>query len=223
MTEAERIAQLEARVQELERFVGQLRSVFSGSGGGGVSAQTAPATDHELDGQYGDPDVAFLPRAYTAGGVVKKQKYSRCPPAFLEILAEAYDQFAERSDREGNKDSKGKPKSGWDRKNARLARGWARRITTGWKPPPPPSFGGAATTPLGTPSANPWGTRSSGWGTTSSAPEPNPVEETPLPSDEDGDFLFGHNVTTPLSAPNATPPLASPQHAPEDFDDDPPL
>lgn len=91
------------------------------------------ASDQELDGTRGDPVVKFDPRDWT--GLPKKgAKYSECPAEYLEKLAAAYDYFAAKNDEKGEKDAKGRPKSHWDRKNAALARGWAKRSLTGWKP-----------------------------------------------------------------------------------------
>lgn len=83
--------------------------------------------DSELDGKYGDPQVKFNPRDWH-GEDQKGRTFSACPPEFLELLASSYDYFAKMNDEKGEKDSKGGPKSKWDRKSALLARGWAARL-----------------------------------------------------------------------------------------------
>lgn len=141
MSDDARIAKLEAKVAELEKIIAGLRAVFTGG-----STDDA-ASDRELDAQWGDPEVKLIPRDWTAGGVVKGQKFSRCPADFLELYAESMDYFAQKNDASNAKDAKGRPKSFYDRKNARYARGWARRLRSGWEPPakPAPSFGGPTT------------------------------------------------------------------------------
>ena len=146
MTAEDRISQLENRVKALEAFIAQMRAVFTGSTG-----DAAP--DRELDSQYGDPPVKVIPRDWVNSGVFKGQKFSACEPDFLDALAETYDFFAARNDANGEKASNGTPKSVYDRKAARLARGWARRIRAGWTPPPAPTFGGSAPAD---PNANPF-------------------------------------------------------------------
>jgi hypothetical protein len=99
------------------------------------------ASDADLDGKWGDPVVkARDPKDWTGETCIGK-KFSECPVAYLEMMAERSDYFAAKNDELGAKDEKGRPKSHWDRKNAALARGWARRLRSGWKPAQT-SFGG---------------------------------------------------------------------------------
>lgn len=93
------------------------------------------ASDAELDSKYGDEKIAFSPRDWT-GENVKGRPMSTVPPACLDLLALAYDYFAEKNDREKAVDTKGNPKSTYDRRSAARARGWAKRLRAGWKPPP---------------------------------------------------------------------------------------
>lgn len=92
------------------------------------------ADDATLDGQWGDPVVkARDPKDWTGESMIGK-KLSECPPNYLDMVADRADYFALKNDEKGEKDAKGNPKSKWDRKNAALARGWARRLRSGWKP-----------------------------------------------------------------------------------------
>ena len=229
-----RIARLEARVAELEKVITGLRALFTGTSG-------AAASDRELDGQYGDPDVRFVPRSWTDGGVVKGQRFSRCPPEFLDVLAESYDFFAEKNDAAGAKAGNGKPKSMYDRQSAKLARGWARRIRAGWTPPPTPTLGAPSTAFGGAGGSGPFSSANTvgavggagprfgqgrpafGGGApafgsrpqTPPDPAPDPVGEPPRAPESDTSFNFGANA--------APQPPSSTELADGDFDDEPPL
>lgn len=87
------------------------------------------ATDAELDGPYGDPIVKFQPRSIAVEDEdVKGKRLSELSVLALAALADAYDGFAARNDDANAKDTKGRPKSTWDRQNAALCRGWIARI-----------------------------------------------------------------------------------------------
>jgi len=92
------------------------------------------ADDADLDSEYGDEPVKFKPRDWT-GAFVKGQRMSECSPEFLEMLAESFAYFARKNDDAGEKTDSGKPKSFYDRRSERRARGWAARKRAGWKPP----------------------------------------------------------------------------------------
>ncbi len=180
------------RIAELERIVRAIGAVFGGSA---AAASSGVATDRELDCQYGDAQVKIIPRDWTAGGVVKGQKMSLCPPDFLDVFAETMDFFAERNDANGEKDAKGRPKSHWDRQNAKLARGWARRIRGGWQPPAQPKgFGHQSAEP----GANPFAGAPVDWRSsrviTPPKAAPPPPPSAPSAEDDDTSFDFGANV-----------------------------
>lgn len=221
--EDDRVAKLEARVSELEKVIAGLRALFTGSTG-------PAASDRELDAQHGDPDVRFVPKSWTDGGVMKGQRFSRCPADFLDLLAEAYDFFAEKNDAAGEKANNGKPKSFYDRRTAKLARGWARRIRAGWTPPATPTFGtggagGSSLSGAGVPPTTfrfgqgrpPFG--GGGGGAFGQAPAPAPVAppggDVPAPPDSDTSFNFGANT--------APKPPSSAELPDDEFDDEPPL
>ncbi len=103
--------------------------------GGSSGAAGGVATDAEMAGKYGDPDVRFDPRDWT-GESCKRMKFSECPPEFLDLLAVVLDDFAA-----SETDPK---KKTYKVRDAKLARGWAARKRAGWRAPgseeaPPPS------------------------------------------------------------------------------------
>lgn len=217
MSDADRIAKLEARVEQLEAVIRALGAVFGSGGGGGAEA----ATDRELDHpQYGDPVVKMVPRDWP-DKTLKGRKYSTCPPDFLDELASTFDYFAKKNEAAGELTDRGKPKADFDRRSARLCRGWARRLRSGWTPPPAPavpSFGGGggfgnSSSPAFSSGGGSFGGGHRGFLGTPPAAVPLPATPTsPEPHHDPDSFDFGANVA------------ANPTTPPEDFDDDdPPL
>lgn len=84
------------------------------------------ASDKELDGPNGDPQVKFPPRNW-AGPDCKGRKFSECPPEFLDALAEALSYSAKNPKVGKEKYAK------WNELDAARARSWARRLRDGWK------------------------------------------------------------------------------------------
>jgi len=105
----------------------QVPTGSSGTAGGGT------ATASELDDKYGDPVIKRDPKRWT-GDSFAGLHYSETSPEYLDCVAEFKDWQADQDDQAGAKDGRGKPKSWWGRKDARLARGWAARLRAGWKP-----------------------------------------------------------------------------------------
>ena len=95
-----------------------------------ITPQTAQAVPESLlAGPYGDPEVkAKDPKDWT-GDSMKGKRFSTCPPAYLDLLADRYDYFAGRET--------DATKAGYNRKDAQRARGWAARLRGGWTPPAP--------------------------------------------------------------------------------------
>lgn len=91
------------------------------------------ADDRDLDGQYGDPVLKFMPRDWT-GPNYKERHFSECPAELLVLVAESLEYFAEQADKKGETTSSGKPVSAYKRKDAARARGWARRVREGRVP-----------------------------------------------------------------------------------------
>ena len=119
------LAALAARVEALERELGELRRL--------APAPTRVASDRDLDGQYGNPIVRYPPRGWRGSPSYTGKRFSECPPEYLEVLAEEKAELAVR------------PKEGkerfarYDELDAARARGWARRLRAGWKPRTSPS------------------------------------------------------------------------------------
>lgn len=84
------------------------------------------ASDADLDGPHGDPDIkAKSPRDWT-GEAMTGRKFSECPPEYLDLLAERFDYFNTREE-----DAK---KRGYNARDAARARGWAARLRAGYVP-----------------------------------------------------------------------------------------
>jgi hypothetical protein len=95
------------------------------------AAEVAPAaveiaSDADLSGPYGDPEVRKDPPRWT-GQSYAGCRMSDCPPDYLENLASFFDWKARKDDESNAVDGKGNPKSKWARLDASRARGWSRR------------------------------------------------------------------------------------------------
>ncbi len=78
-----------------------------------------------------------MPKRWT-GPDRKGQNFSACEPEFLDLLADAYEWFAQRDDETNAVDKNGAPKSKWSRLDAARARAWAERLrggSGGWRLP----------------------------------------------------------------------------------------
>jgi hypothetical protein len=98
--------------------------------------QAAPklvADDADLDSKYGDPELKFTPRDWQ-GDSYKGRKFSECPAALLDLVADSLDYFARKSEEAGELTSGGKPVAPYKRKDAARARGWAARVRAGKVP-----------------------------------------------------------------------------------------
>jgi hypothetical protein len=93
----------------------------------------AVASDRDLDGQYGDPEVKFTPRDWT-GAPCKGLHMSQCEADCLEMLAEAFDYFAQKAEENHEETASGKPVAQYKRMDAARARGWAKRVREGHVP-----------------------------------------------------------------------------------------
>lgn len=111
----------------LERIEKKLDALLARQQGGGQSAGAAAEIDVDIDGPRGDPEVRFVPKRWT-GPDHKGQNFSACEPEFLDLLAEAYEWFAQRDDETGALDKNGSPKSRWSRLDAARARAWSARL-----------------------------------------------------------------------------------------------
>src|SRR5258708_2467664 len=66
------------------------------------------ASDRDLDGRYGNPELKFKPRDWT-GAVYTGRRFSELPPELLDMVAETYDWFASQADAKGELANNGKP------------------------------------------------------------------------------------------------------------------
>lgn len=111
----------------------------------GMPPVASVASDRDLDGQYGNPEVkAKDPRDWT-GDTMKGKRFSECPPEYLDLVASRLDYFASQT--EGSQDADEQKKRRYNLIDASRARGWAARKRAGWQPPPeePSAFGTEAT------------------------------------------------------------------------------
>lgn len=93
------------------------------------------ASDSDLDGKYGNPEVKIRdPRDWSGDSMIGR-KFSECPADYLDMIASRLDFFAGKSDEEGKETAAGKPVSQYQRLDAARARGWAKRVRAGYTPP----------------------------------------------------------------------------------------
>jgi len=142
MTDAD-VKRLETKIDAIARHLGIGANVVGGkpttaAAGGEV------ATDAELDGQYGDPEIKKDPTRWQGESFVGR-RYSETSPEYLDMVASLEDWRAGKDDEAGQRgemNNRGKPKDGYfARKNAARARGWAKRKRNGWGAPDPASHG----------------------------------------------------------------------------------
>lgn len=126
------MSDIEDRLDRIERKLDALLAAMKAPTNGRAAAATSAPTgasdpDVDIDGPRGDPEVRFMPKRWT-GADFKGQKFSSCDPEFLDMLADAYEWFAQRDDESGAVDKNGSPKSKWSRLDAARARAWSNRL-----------------------------------------------------------------------------------------------
>lgn len=123
------MSNIEDRLDRIERKLDALLAATKapGSGARPPSAGGTGDIDADIDGPRGDPEVRFMPKRWT-GADCKGQKFSACEPEFLDMLADAYEWFAQRDDESNALDKNGAPKSKWSRLDASRARAWSARL-----------------------------------------------------------------------------------------------
>jgi len=93
------------------------------------------ASDADLDGRYGDPEIrAKSPRDWTGDEQLGK-RFSQCPAAYLELVADRLEYFASMKESMIDPDPDTLKKARFERLDASRARGWAARIRAGYKAP----------------------------------------------------------------------------------------
>ena len=133
--------------EQLDRIERQLAAIAAHLGigakpaAGAFRAAAAVATDSDLDGQYGNPEIRRDPKDWKGPSFVGKY-FSDCPPDYLEMIASLNDWRAKKDDEAGaagEVNGKGKPKDGhFARLDAARARGWAARARSAPRPKAPP-------------------------------------------------------------------------------------
>lgn len=116
-------------------------------------AAGAVASDRDLDGQYGNPEVRTNPKRWD-GPSFRGRRFSECSAEFLDVYAELLEWQGQQSDKKNERTNTNKPLGDYRRQDAARARGWAKRIRAGLvqqaprgPEPPPPGYSG----PLGGP------------------------------------------------------------------------
>lgn len=93
----------------------------------------AVASDADLDGKYGNPEVKAKPPRDWTGDDPKGKRFSECPAAYLDLVASRLDYFAEQN--AASEDEAERKKARYNRLDASRARGWAARIRGGYVAP----------------------------------------------------------------------------------------
>ena len=130
-----KVASLEARITKLER--GGVSSSDSGSAnGGGHSDRVQAASDSDLDGQWGNPEIRFDPKdKHWSGASYVGRRFSECPADYLDAMAKSLEASAyglEKGAEEDPTDAEAKRKKArFKRLDAARAKGWAARVRAG--------------------------------------------------------------------------------------------
>lgn len=119
------------RVLELLESINASLKVLVGAAKARQASAPKPiASDRDLDGKFGDPVLKFTPRDWT-GASYKNRRFSECPPALLDMIAESCDYFAKVAEEKKERTNSGKPVAPYKLADAARARGWAKRIRDG--------------------------------------------------------------------------------------------
>ncbi len=128
------MSNVEERLDRIEQKLDALMAALKSGGGvraaGGNGGSPGGEIDADIDGPRGDPEVRFMPKRWT-GADCKGRPFSTCEPEFLDLLADAYEWFAQRDDESNAVDKNGGPKSKWSRLDASRARAWSARLRGG--------------------------------------------------------------------------------------------
>lgn len=131
-TEAVRL--LERIAAATERCAASLERMENRRAQGATAEGAEAASDAELDSEWGDPAIKKDPPRWH-GQSFAPRRMSQCSPEYLDEMASFLDWSAGKADEEKQTTTSGKPVAPYRRKDAARARGWARRIRSGWQPP----------------------------------------------------------------------------------------
>lgn len=87
---------------------------------------TSNIPDHILDGPHGDPIVKAKDPRDWSGGPMSGKRFSECPAAYLDLVADRLDYFASKEE--------DPTKKRYNELDAKRARGWAARLRAGYVP-----------------------------------------------------------------------------------------
>lgn len=131
-----------AILEQLARIEAKIDAIAARQGTNGVvTAGVAP--DSDLDSQWGDEEIRKDPPRDWSGDSYKGRRMSECPPEYLDALAGYFDWKAGKEAEDAatltdaDEAAKKSKYSGYSRKSAARARGWAARLRSGWKPAVP--------------------------------------------------------------------------------------
>ncbi len=116
-------------LNEMRKHTALLERILAALGNG-PAANAPAASDSDLDGAHGDPVVKAKDPRDWSGEPMRGRKFSECPPAYLDMVADRAEHFARKNAEAGDE-----KKAGYDRRDARRARGWAARLRSGWTAP----------------------------------------------------------------------------------------
>lgn len=86
------------------------------------------ASDADLDGKYGDPEVKMKDPRDWSGPPMGGRHFSECPPEYLDMVADRYEYFISQNAGQTDEDKK---KLKYNTADMLRARGWAERIRSG--------------------------------------------------------------------------------------------
>lgn len=133
MTEYELREKFQAVFDQLDRIEGKLATKLSLVPAAPSSSGREVASDSDLDGKYGNEEIRKDPSGkYWNGDSFKGKRMSECSAEYLEAFAKYKDACAYMNEKSGD-EAKAKY-IGYDRKSAARARGWAKRVSDGFKP-----------------------------------------------------------------------------------------
>jgi hypothetical protein len=114
--------------------------LVSAAAGGGTTSGGAVASDADLQGQHGDPQIKMRVRDWT-GPDMKGKRASQCPPEFLDLYSDLLEWAAGKEETDPEK----KRYAPLTRKDAARCRAWSQRIRSGKHQAASPGDGGGAT------------------------------------------------------------------------------
>lgn len=126
MTDAERLlAQILAELQAMNRHLTRSDTASGGSAKPGTTSKHPIASDADLDGEHGDPEVRFPPKNWP-GEDFAGRRLSQTSASFCERMANYWDWQADGD--EASADEKKRKSARFKRLDAARARGWEIRL-----------------------------------------------------------------------------------------------